>query len=465
MEDGDWNKADSFFEEVLNTDAKNALAYLGKLMAQLKVHKQEALKDCAQPFDGNNNYQKVLRFGEAKLVEELKSYVNHIKNRIETAQKEAERKAETDRKNEIYFSGKSAMTADTISYYEKALNAFRSIPGWRDVDKLIPICEQRYAELKKQREAAQKEADRKAEEEARKEAARKTEEARKENERKFEEVLQEAARKKRYKRVCLATIAAVIFAIIGFTYLLRTVIIPNGRYQDAKALLQSGDKAAAAIKFYQAGNCKDAKAQSTALWDNIAVRDTLSAGHGHTVGIKADSTVVAQGSNYRDNCDVLEWTDIVAISAGGYHTVGLKADGTVVAVGDNEYGQCDVSDWTDIVAISAGSDHTVGLKADGTVVATGSHLFHKCDVSYLTDIVAISAGDYHTIGLKADGTVVAVGNNGYEQCNVSEWTDIVAISTGNYHTVGLKKDGTVVAVGRNNDDQCEVSDWKDIKLP
>lgn len=36
------------------------------------------------------------------------------------------------------------------------------------------------------------------------------------------------------------------------------------------------------------------------------------------------------------------------IATGNGHTVGLKADGTVVAVGYNEDGQCDVSDWTDI---------------------------------------------------------------------------------------------------------------------
>ena len=75
-----------------------------------------------------------------------------------------------------------------------------------------------------------------------------------------------------------------------------------------------------------------------------------------------------------------DWTDIVAISAGDEHTVGLKADGTVVAVGNNEYGQCDVSDWTDIVAISAGYWHTVGLKADGTIVAVGYNKYGQCDI-------------------------------------------------------------------------------------
>ena len=77
---------------------------------------------------------------------------------------------------------------------------------------------------------------------------------------------------------------------------------------------------------------------------------------------------------------------IVAVAAGWAHTVGLRADGTVVAVGYNEYGQCDVSDWTDIVAVAAGWVHTVGLKADGTVVAVGENEYGQCDVSEWANI-------------------------------------------------------------------------------
>ena len=49
-----------------------------------------------------------------------------------------------------------------------------------------------------------------------------------------------------------------------------------------------------------------------------------------------------------------------------------KSDGTVVAAGNSTYGQCDVSDWTDIVAISAGA-YTEGLKSDGAVVMAGDN--------------------------------------------------------------------------------------------
>jgi len=43
LEDGDWAKADSFFEDVLNNDSKNAQAYLGKTLAQEHCRTIDAL--------------------------------------------------------------------------------------------------------------------------------------------------------------------------------------------------------------------------------------------------------------------------------------------------------------------------------------------------------------------------------------------------------------------------------------
>ena len=55
LEDGDWQSADEYCEKVLDLDPENAEAYLGKLMAELKVRKRDDLKNCAQPFDGSSN--------------------------------------------------------------------------------------------------------------------------------------------------------------------------------------------------------------------------------------------------------------------------------------------------------------------------------------------------------------------------------------------------------------------------
>lgn len=43
LEDGDWDKADSFFEDVLNNDSKNSQAYLGKALAQHRCRTMDAL--------------------------------------------------------------------------------------------------------------------------------------------------------------------------------------------------------------------------------------------------------------------------------------------------------------------------------------------------------------------------------------------------------------------------------------
>ena len=58
----------------------------------------------------------------------------------------------------------------------------------------------------------------------------------------------------------------------------------------------------------------------------------------------------------------------------------MKNDGTVIAVGNNHFGQCNVEDWTDIIAIVAGSQCTIGIKADGTLVATGKNDDGQCNV-------------------------------------------------------------------------------------
>ncbi len=228
-------------------------------------------------------------------------------------------------------------------------------------------------------------------------------------------------------------------------------IISSGPYFTV-ALKSNG--AVVAVGYNEYGQC------DVSDWSDIVA---VSAGFSHTVGLKADGTVMTVGYNGDGQCDVSDWSDIVAISAGRYHTVGLKSDGTVVAVGDNDDGQCNISDWSDIVAVSTGEYHTIGLKSDGTVVAVGRYEEGQCDVSDWSGIVAVSAGALHTVGLKADGTVVAVGYNGDGQCDVSDWSDIAAVSAGYYHTVGLKSDGTVVAVGHNETGQCDVSDWSGIK--
>ena len=189
---------------------------------------------------------------------------------------------------------------------------------------------------------------------------------------------------------------------------------------DAHTVGLKSNGAVMAVGYNKYGEC-DIKG-----WRSIVA---VSAGSHHTVGLKSDGTVLAVGDHANDRCSVKGWTDIVAVSAGQDHTVGLKSDGTVVATGSNINGRCDVEGWTDIVAVSAGRNHTVGLKSDGTVVAVGYNNDGRCNVEGWTDIVAVSAGSRHTVGLKSDGTVVAVGENGDGKCDVEGWKLFKSLDT------------------------------------
>ena len=75
------------------------------------------------------------------------------------------------------------------------------------------------------------------------------------------------------------------------------------------------------------------------------------------------------------------WKGVIAIEAGKDHTVGLKADGTVVATGASAFNQCAVGRWKDIVAVSAGQCYTLGLRSDGSMVATGLNTNGQCRVT------------------------------------------------------------------------------------
>lgn len=135
LEDGNWQEADAYCEKVLDLDPECAEAYLGKLMAECKVKKQEDLADLAEPFDGNNNYQKAVRFGNEKLASTLKGYIDHINARNEEA-----------RLADIYKRAMDLMKFEWISdHYNHAAELFKSIPGYKDADALAEQCAEKAA--------------------------------------------------------------------------------------------------------------------------------------------------------------------------------------------------------------------------------------------------------------------------------------------------------------------------------
>ena len=123
LEDGEFAKADDFCEQVLNLEPKNAQAYVGKLMAELRVKRQTLLKDCSTPFDSNNNYQKAIRFADAVLKNELTGYNDYIRNRIQV---EIQRKEEFQQKK---------IEMEMLRKYKDAVGKMQSAENSKDFDK------------------------------------------------------------------------------------------------------------------------------------------------------------------------------------------------------------------------------------------------------------------------------------------------------------------------------------------
>lgn len=134
LEDGDFSNADKFCEQVLNQDPENAQAYLGKLMVDLKVKHQSDLAKYASPFNKNKNYQKIVRFAEAPLVEELKGYINAIKDR--------------NSKESIYLQAMSDFNSNEIARIQNAAKAFESIGEHKDSAERIHMCETRIEQVR-----------------------------------------------------------------------------------------------------------------------------------------------------------------------------------------------------------------------------------------------------------------------------------------------------------------------------
>ncbi len=133
LEDGNWASADEYCEKVLDIDPENAQAYLGKLMATTQVRKKELLATLANPFNNLLYYDKVMRFGDEALKEELNGYIAAINERNEK-----------NRITGIYSRACASMnTASTSDDYTAAAALFDQIPEYKDAQTLASTCREK----------------------------------------------------------------------------------------------------------------------------------------------------------------------------------------------------------------------------------------------------------------------------------------------------------------------------------
>ncbi len=119
LEDGEWEHAEAFCERILDSDARNATAYLYKLMSALKVRQPEDLGGLTSPFGDRPDYQKAIRFGD-----------DEMRSMLEQALEEA---GQTAQKSELYDEATTAAkAASSAEEFEAAAQMFDRLGGYRD---------------------------------------------------------------------------------------------------------------------------------------------------------------------------------------------------------------------------------------------------------------------------------------------------------------------------------------------
>lgn len=91
LEDGEFEQAEQYCEKALDADPRNAEAYLGKLLAELKLTDENQLMDVRRPIGRNDSYEKAYRFADDELKKRLSVY--EMNSRFQYASSMMESKA------------------------------------------------------------------------------------------------------------------------------------------------------------------------------------------------------------------------------------------------------------------------------------------------------------------------------------------------------------------------------------
>ena len=143
LEDGEFDRADAFCEQVLNLEPECGEAYLGKLLAELRLKTKENLKDVSFTFTQSGNFNKAMRFGD----EQLKAF---LKNTLLAADEKRNAKKREDVCNKAVcvlqdFSGSFA----TLQKCEDVLNELMAMNEFEGSVKLIDDLKAKKQELLK----------------------------------------------------------------------------------------------------------------------------------------------------------------------------------------------------------------------------------------------------------------------------------------------------------------------------
>ena len=481
LEDGDWDSANEYCEKVLDIDPKNAQAYLGKLMAELHVRKQENLQDQAAPFDGYSSYQKAIRFADDSLRTALTGYIEFINNRNEhdrlegiynkatsqkrTAKTEEEFKAaaatygtittyrdadalkleclelaKSARKDAIYDKAKSLLNRRSIPDIEQAIKQFKTISGWKDADEKVVECQQKIELIKREDEEKR--------------------------------IQDEEEKKIRTKKMIIGS--SIGAAIIAVLIVLFAVIIPTINYNKADALLAAGDYEAAMEGFREL-NYKDSYEKYCAAFTALKKEFEDTADQHLVAGDKINAAIyyTKAGMPLRAK-EVFDFASI--LRAGQYMTAGVSADGNVYYQTNYEYDHDGKTEVQGMVRFLPNVGGFTGLTESGKIIThdisvteelSGYYGDAKTAAEKWSGIVDFVDDYCNYYALMSDGTIKTyIDDFDDEYIGTNSWKNIVSIKEASGMLIGIDNTGHVLIAyekGTSSSEKFNVASWENVQ--
>ena len=499
LEDGDWAKADSFFEDVLNNDSKNAQAYLGKALAQercrtidalvrkrLGIHEQAKAETRSIP----ERTEHIRRMAEkhtvpnyvtAEIIQKLYAFDRTYPSQVSDRQAQYENEKSWWENHKLLSRAEKFGTgavAETLQ--REKTNLFAQLAA--RVKSAQEADAKRVKELEKAYDAAIQGADRKAEEIYKKNSERREQD--------YQSWLEQA--KSETDVAALRNLAEKFKALNG--------------YRESVALAQHCEKRA---EEKQAKREAEAKRQREEQRKRKEREEKARAEKMRKIGILAAvvaavavcaallmTKVIIPGNSYKKAESLLANGQYEEASAafealGGYKDSQQRIEDCKTAEIEANYQAANelaeegrfedaitafenLGDYkdskdriTEVKYLSAIALENAG-NYDEAIAAFQELGNYKDSAKQIDAIMYTKAQNLCESGSISRAAIIFGHLGNYEdakECSKMLWDSLVyqsTIATGMFHTVGLKTDGTVVAVGDNINGQCNVSAWKDI---
>ena len=181
---------------------------------------------------------------------------------------------------------------------------------------------------------------------------------------------------------------------------------------------------------------------------------TVSAGNGHTCGLRESGAIECWGDNYYGQADPPAGS-FSAVSTGRWYTCGLRESGAIECWGNNDVGQTDAPAGS-FSAVSVGDNHVCAIRAgSGEITCWGSNDSGQADPP-AGSFSAVSASSgilegRRTCAIRESGEITCWGNknNGAADAPAGNFS---AVSVGSAHACAIRAgSGEITCWGSNWD--------------